>query len=384
MLALTAAALYTPLEIIENPLVLVEERTIVAVTSRATAGFPASAKHVDFGDGILAPGFIDIHIHGSAGHDVMQEDEQARNRMEQFLLRKGVTSYFPTTVAAPMDATLCALERMAYQIESAKHNPRRAQPLGIHLEGPFLSHARRGVHQPEDLQQPSVAAFDRFWQAARGHIRVMTIAPELDGAEETIAEASRRGVCVSLGHTDADLASAQAGIAAGARHGTHTFNAMRPLDHRAPGILGEVLSNAALSADIIADGVHVHPSVVRLFLEAKGAEKAVLITDGISAAGMPDGTYMLGPLRVEVKDGKCARNGILAGSVLTLDRAIRNVMEFGNWSLQQSVRAASLNPATVVEERNKGTVRPGADADLIALTTNGEVKGVVVKGEVIQ
>jgi N-acetylglucosamine-6-phosphate deacetylase len=187
---------------------------------------------------------------------------------------------------------------------------------------------------------------------------------------------------VSIGHSDADLAAARAGISAGARHATHTFNAMRPLDHRAPGILGEVLSNSNLSADIIADGVHVHPSVVRLFLEAKGEGRAVLITDAISAAGMPEGPYQLGGMDVEVKDGKVTRNGSLAGSVLTLDRAVRNVMQFGGWSLQPAVRAATRNPALAVGLKKKGILESGADADLVALSDKGEVRAVIAKGRV--
>lgn len=383
MLALTATALYTPTEQIERPVVLIEDGAVAELRTLTDVGLPPAARHIDFGDCVLAPGFIDIHIHGSAGHDVMKDDESGRVGMEKFLARKGVSGYFPTTVAAPLDTTLRALEYMADGIESAKHNSGRAQPLGIHLEGPFLSHARRGVHLPEDLMSPSVSAFDKFWQAARGHIRLMTIAPELPGAKEVIHEASRRGVCVSLGHSDADLDATRAGIAAGARHATHTFNAMRPLNHREPGILGEVLSNPAITADMIVDGIHVHPDVVRIFLAAKG-EGAVLITDAIAAAGMPDGTYMLGPLQVEVKNGKCERGGTLAGSVLTLDRAVRNVVTFAGWNLQQAVRAASLNPATVVGGLRKGRVSAGADADLVALSSDGQVRATIVRGEVIQ
>ena len=382
MLALTAKALFTPLEVIERPVVLIEEGAITNIATQSSSAIPASAQHVDYRDCVLAPGLIDIHIHGSAGHDVMQTDEQGRTRMEEFLAARGVTSYFPSTVAAPLDATLRSLEFLADGIESAANQPGRAQPLGVHLEGPFLSHARRGVHLPENLLKPSVETFDKLWQAARGHVRVMTIAPELDGARELINEANKRGVCVSIGHSDADLAAARAGIVAGARHATHTFNAMRPLDHRAPGILGEVLSNSNLSADIIADGIHVHPAVVRVFLEAKGPERAVLITDSISAAGMPEGNYQLGGMDVEVRDGKVTRAGSLAGSVLTLDRAVRNVMEFGGWALQQAVRAASLNPATVVAAKKKGTLQKGSDADLIALTDAGEVRATIVKGKI--
>ncbi|MGH9517472.1 MAG: N-acetylglucosamine-6-phosphate deacetylase, partial [Terriglobales bacterium] len=300
-----------------------------------------------------------------------------------FLAQHGVTSYFPATVTASQDATLSALEQLAARIEAAeKDDMTGARPLGIHLEGPFLSHARRGVHPPGDLVEPSVAAFDKLWQAARGHVRMLTIAPELNGAEEVIAEATRRGVCVSIGHSDATLDQARSGVKAGARHATHTFNAMRPLDHRAPGILGEVLTNNQLSADVIADGIHVDPTVVDLLFRAKGMEKFVLITDAISATGMPDGRYMLGTLEVELKDGRCTRDGNLAGSALTMDRAVRNVMKFAGLDLQQAVRAASLNPAKAVGIK-KGTIEAGADADFVVLTPSGEVRATVIKGVVV-
>ena len=380
MLVLTARALYTPLEKIDRPLVVVEDGVVVTVDSRSHGEIPAAAKRLDFDDGILTPGLVDIHIHGAAGYDVMQADAEGRSRIEKFLAHRGVTSYFPTTVTAPIDTIRRALEQLADGIEGATKHSDRAQPLGIHLEGPFLSHARRGVHPPENLLEPTLANFDRFWQAARGHIRVMTIAPELDGAAEVIAEATKRGVSISIGHSDADLKAARAGVAAGARHATHTFNAMRPLDHRDPGILGEVLSNPALTADIIADGIHVHPEVVRLFLQAKGPERAVLITDATAAAGMPDGKYWLGSLEVDVKDGKCLHDGKLAGSVLTLDRALRNAMEFSSWDLRQALRAATLNPAMVVNAARKGRIEPGADADLLVLSSDGQVRATITKG----
>jgi len=382
MLALTARSLYTPLEQIDRPLVVVEDGVVVTVGSRSDREIPAHAKLLDFADGILTPGLVDIHIHGAAGFDVMQADAEGRRRLQKFLASCGVTSYFPTTVTAPIATTLRALEQLADGIEGATKDSEGAQPLGIHLEGPFLSHACRGVHPPENLLAPTLDHFDRFWQAARGHIRVMTIAPELEGAAELIAEATQRGVCISIGHSAADLNAARAGVAAGARHATHTFNAMRPLDHREPGIVGEVLSNPALTADIIADGIHVHPAVVRLFLQAKGPERAVLITDATAAAGMPDGKYWLGSLEVEVKDGKCLHQGKLAGSVLTLDRALRNAMKFATWDLPRALRAATLNPATVANAAKKGRIEPGADADLVVLTSDGQVRATITKGVV--
>jgi N-acetylglucosamine-6-phosphate deacetylase len=240
------------------------------------------------------------------------------------------------------------------------------------------------MHPPADLQKPTLGAFEKLWQAARGQIRVMTIAPELDGAPELIAEATKRGVCVSIGHSDADLDQARKGVAAGARHATHTFNAMRPLDHRVPGILGEVLSNPRLTAEVIADGIHVHPTVIQLVTKAKGADGTVLVTDATAATGMPDGRYFLGLVEIEVKDGMCTHDGTLAGSVLTLDKAVRNVMSFADWNLQNAVRAASLNPARTAGAKNKGLLQPGADADLVVMSETGDVKATIVKGVVVE
>jgi N-acetylglucosamine-6-phosphate deacetylase len=383
--AFTATRLYTPLEEIQNPLLLVEDGLISEVSSRSGKELPGNVSLVDFGDAVLAPGFVDIHMHGGAGLDVMRASPSELPRLGKFLTTHGVTGYFPTTVAAPLDATCAALERLADAIEAsitANHGDSlQARPLGIHLEGPFLSHKRRGVHPPENLLTPTVAIFDRLWQAARGHVRVLTIAPEIPGALEVIAEAARRKVCVSIGHSDAELPIAQAAVKAGARHATHTFNAMRPLDHRDPGIIGQVLSDDHMSADIIVDGIHVAPPVVKLFLRAKGRERAVLITDAISATGMPDGRYQLGPIEVDVKDGKCTFGGSLAGSVLTMDRAVRNVIQFSHWSLRDAVRAATLNPAQAVGlSAHHGVLVQGANADFTVLTPAGEVLKTIILG----
>jgi N-acetylglucosamine-6-phosphate deacetylase len=377
-----AHRVFTPTEELRNALISVEDGRITRVWQQDEAEIPAEAKVVDFGDAILAPGFLDIHIHGGAGVDVMRAPACEVPRLGKFLASHGVTGYFPTTVAAPMDATCAALERLADAIESEQNgHPATAKPVGIHLEGPFLSHKRRGVHPPENLVSPTVEIFDRLWQAARGQVRMMTIAPELPGALEVIAEAARRKVCVSLGHSDAEMPIAQQAVRAGARHATHTFNAMRPLDHRDPGILGEVLTDNTLSADIVADGIHLSPAVVQIFLQAKGTERAVLITDAISATGMPDGQYQLGPIQVEVKDGRCTSGGSLAGSVLTMDRAVRNVTQFSNWSLRDAVRAATLNAARAVGTmKDYGTLVPGAPANFAVLNSRGEVLKAFVGG----
>lgn len=383
MIALTAARLYTPLETVEQPTLLLEGERVVEISSRKTQPLPKGVQQVDFPDSIFAPGYVDIHIHGGAGHDVMETDPAALPAVEQLLAKHGVTSYLPTTVTASGDHILSALDRLATAIENAEHEPprgRRARPVGIHLEGPFISFDRRGVHPPQDLLPPTLPVFERFWQAARGHIKMLTIAPELEGARALIAEAVRCGVCVSLGHSDAKLNDTRAAIEAGARHATHTFNAMRPLGHREPGIVAAVLTDPRLSADIIADGIHLDPTIVELFLKMKGPEAAVLITDATAAAGMPDGRYRLGWFEVEVKNGVCMADGALAGSVLTMDRAVRNVIKFAGWELQQALRLATLNPSRVVGLPNRGKLEAGGEADIVVLSPDGEVVTTFIRG----
>jgi N-acetylglucosamine-6-phosphate deacetylase len=381
--AFTARRLFTPTEEISRPLLVVENGRITQLSSRERENVARDTEIVDFGDTTIAPGYFDIHIHGGAGVDLMRAEASDISRFGKFLTKHGVTGYFPTTVAAPLDATCTALDRLANVIEAAQANgnSEEARPLGIHLEGPFLSHKRRGVHPPVYLVEPTVAIFDRLWQAARGHVKVMTIAPEIPGAMEVIREAAKRGVCVSIGHSDAEMPVAKSAVDAGARHATHTFNAMRPLDHRDPGIVAEVLSDDRMTADIIADGIHVAPEVVKIFLQSKGPERAVLITDAMSATGMPEGRYQLGPIEVEVKEGRATANGSLAGSVLTMDRAVRNVTQFSNWTLREAVRAATLNATRAVGMSGDfGVLTTGACADFTVLNSAGEVMKTIVGG----
>lgn len=380
---ITAERLLTPHQAIHAPLVIVEDGRISALESRSAVSSPQGAR-LDFPGLALAPGLIDLHIHGGAGHDVMEPDSHAQEAFERQLLRHGVTAYLPTTVTAPLEKILSALDRLGGRISQGANANRGARAIGIHLEGPFISHEKRGVHPPENLLQPSPAILDQFWEASQGTLRIITIAPEIAGACETIARGRSLGIIASLGHSNATLEEACHAISAGASHATHTFNAMRALDHRDPGLLGAILTNDAVTADIIADGIHVHPSMVSLFLKAKGAEHAILITDAISATGMPDGTYKLGGFDVEVKGGRCDYRGKLAGSVLTLDRAVRNVMQFTGCSLQKAVTLVTANPAKVLGISNeRGLLAPGRRADMVVLTPEGEVVHTIVAGEMV-
>ncbi len=236
--------------------------------------------------------------------------------------------------------------------------------MGIHLEGPFLSHAKRGVQPAEHLLAPDIATFDRLFDAAEGQVRLMTLAPELPGAVELAAHATARGVRVSLGHSDATAAETRAAIAAGAVSATHTFNAMRPLDHREPGILGIVLTDDRLYAELICDGIHNAPEMVKLWWRAKGEQRAILVTDAMSATGMPDGEYQLGGFAVQVANGRAMARGVLAGSVLTLDRALSNFLEFTGAPLEKALAPAHGEPGGDDRlqcriDRNRPTGEPG-------------------------
>jgi N-acetylglucosamine-6-phosphate deacetylase len=309
--------------------------------------------------------------------------------MQRFLASRGVAHYLPTTVTAPVDSTLRALDALANAIE-AEPQPLQARPIGLHLEGPFLSHAKRGVHPEAQLQTPSIALFDRFQQAARGHIRLLTIAPELPGGTDLIAHAIAHGVRCSLGHTNALTAEAIAGVEAGATSATHTFNAMRTLDHREPGVLGVALDDGRLYAELICDGVHVAPEMVRLWLKAKGPERAILVTDAMSAAGMPEGDYKLGELDVTVANGRAFLSGdhsrgkeTLAGSVLTMDRAVANVRTFTGCPLAVATRLASHNPAAMIGRPEITRLAPGSLANLNRFDTRGHLIATYIQGEIV-
>ncbi|HEX8925717.1 MAG TPA: N-acetylglucosamine-6-phosphate deacetylase [Terriglobales bacterium] len=378
--AITAAELYSADQRIANPLVLIEDGRIVSITSRIESDVPANARLLEFPDTALVPGYIDLHIHGAAGYDVMQASDDGLQRMARFLAQRGVSSFLATTVTAELSRLESAVAKIASQIDRWAVTSPLARPIGIHLEGPCISQARRGVHPREHVCNPSIELLDRMHRAANGTLKLITMAPELPGALETIREAVARGIKVSIGHTDGTAEDALAAIEAGATHVTHTFNAMRPLDHRAPGVLGVALMDERLSAEIIADGVHVDPRVIELFLRCKGLEHAVLVTDAISATGMPDGRYRLGEFEVTVVGLRAECDGRLAGSVLTLERAVQNVMQFANWRLARAVRLATTNPARVLGDAHIGRLEPGERADITVLSHTGEVLQSFIAG----
>ncbi len=376
------ARVLTPANEITDAGILVRDSVIEVVGPRAGMSLPAGAREIRATDKTAIPGFVDVHIHGAGGHDVMEGSKVALRGVSRKVAAFGTTSLLATTITASPDDTCRAAEGVAqYIAQQHASDERCAEVLGIHFEGPFISKARRGVHPQEWIQLPSADTLERFLQAAAGNARLLTIAPEVLGATPCIDTALKAGVVVSIGHTDATYEQARLAMAHGARSATHTYNAMRPFSHRDPGVIGAVLTSPEISAELIADGVHVEEGAMRLLLQAKGAERVILVSDGLSATGMPDGKYMLGSFEVTVSGGVCRNaEGKLAGSTLTLDRALRNIVGLGV-SLPKAVRMLTLNPASLLGiEFKKGSLRTGADADILLLDEGLHVTDVWTRG----
>jgi N-acetylglucosamine-6-phosphate deacetylase len=391
-----AGRILTPEEEITDGIIVVEGSKIAALGHRDEIRLPPDAVDYVAGGMTVVPGFVDVHIHGAGGHDVMEGNARALDRIASTVARHGTTSLVATTVTAPVDDTCHSLEGIARYIraheaieedagEDAKEAVHNAKPaaefLGIHLEGPFISKARRGVHPPDSIARPSVEIFQKFLDAADGLVKIVTVAPEIPGANELIEHAVAAKVVAAIGHTDADFAQTRAAIQAGARHAVHMYNAMRPFTHRDPGVIGAILTDPEITAEVIADGVHVDGAAIQVLLGCKGFDTVLLVSDGIAATGMQDGNYRLGNFEVTVKDG-VARNseGKLAGSTLTLDRALRELVAIGV-PLKDAVRMATILPARRLGlGGKKGMIAVGADADLVALTPDLRVSGVMTRG----
>lgn len=378
-----AARLFTPLEEVPDAAVVFEEGRIVSVGPRAEVVAPAGAREISARDATIAPGFVDVHVHGAGGHDVMSSTEEALGTIASTVARRGTTSIVATTVTAPPDETRRCLEGISRFILSPANRSAdvTAEIIGIHLEGPFISPARRGVHPAGAIANPSVALLDRYLEAAAGTVKILTLAPEIPGAMDLVERGYAKGLVVALGHTDATYEQARAAIFRGARHAVHVFNAMRPFAHRETGVLGAVLTDPSVTAEVIADGVHVDDPAIRLLLAAKGTDLVLLVSDGTAATGMRDGSYRLGTFDVTVSDGVCRnREGKLAGSTLTLDRAVEHMVRMGVPVLE-AIRMATYNPARRVGmEARKGVLAPGADADLVVLTPELKIANVFARG----
>ncbi|WP_281888614.1 N-acetylglucosamine-6-phosphate deacetylase [Paenibacillus sp. YYML68] len=344
---------------------------------------PAAERQCDAEGGYVLPGFIDVHVHGGAGYDFMEADRVGLDAITRFHAAHGTTSMLATTVTAPKCAIDEALSRLAdYVAEPMLH----AQLLGVHLEGPFISKKWPGAQHPAHIVPPQLCWLEEWTTRYPGLLRLQTLAPELEGAADYIRALREHGVVAACGHTDATYEQVQAAAELGLSHAAHTFNAMRGLHHREPGTVGAVLTEDRLTAEVIADGHHVHAAALRLLARAKGELGLVLITDAISAAGLGDGSYALGGLDVVVQGGvaRLKACGSLAGSTLTMDAALRYAVREAGIPLEAASRMASGNPARVLGISDiTGELREGAQADVVVLSRELDVRHVWVRGAML-
>lgn len=376
-LLLKHGEIYTQDEIIYDGDLLISEGKISNIGKNLSTD---DVEIIDVEGKKIVPGFIDIHIHGGVGHDTMDATYEALNAISIHLAKHGVTSFCPTTMTMDIPYILNALKNIN---ETMKKKTAGAQILGAYVEGPFISKEHKGAQDEKYIIPPDKNLFDEFLEIAGGNIKVIALAPEKDPDGSFVEHVTKKGVKVSLGHTNATYEEMKNGVEHGATIAVHTYNGMKGLHHREPGALGEVFLDDRIYSEVIVDFIHTHPASVKLLIKIKGTDKVILISDAMSACGLGDGEYKLGGQKVFVKNGEARlESGSLAGSTLTLDKAVKNITSLGV-PLFEACKMASLNPAKAIGvDDRKGSIEVEKDADIVVLNNDLTVYMTIIEGKV--
>ncbi len=359
-------------EIVEKN-VFIDGEKIIEISDKV----PSDEEIIDAHGLYVSPGFVDVHTHGRGGSDTMYPTFDDLNTISKATLKTGVTSFLPTTMTMPVEDIKKAIENVSMN----KDKVEGAQILGVHLEGPFFNKKYKGAQPEECMILPTIDNYLSFVGNHQEIVRKISIAPELEHSIDFIKYLQDKRTIVSLGHTNATYEEAQLAIDAGATSGTHTYNAMTPLTHRAPGVVGAVMINDSVYAELILDGVHVNYAAAKALLCAKGKEKVILITDSLEAAGLENGKYLLGNQDVYVKDGEARLiDGTLAGSIVSMNVAVRNAYQHLGLKLNEAVNLASYNPARSLDEDLLGEIKEGNYADIIFFDENIDIQKIMIKG----
>ena len=387
LVVLTNLSIYAEAEKIEQGYIVIENGKIKSIEkmTRFKEEDWKQAQVIDFPNGKkLIPGFVDIHIHGANNADAMDATPDALEIMAKTLPMEGTTSFLATTMTQPVEDIEKALANIGDYIASSSQEG-LAEIIGIHLEGPFISEKRAGAQPLDAIKKPDKDLFIKWQELSQDQIKLVTMAPEQQGGRELIQYLKSEGIVPSMGHSDAVYEEVLAAIEAGVNHVTHLYNGMRGLHHRDPGVAGGALLHPELITEMIVDGIHIHPSIVKLTYQQKGADAIILITDSMRAKWLEDGISSLGGQKVIVKEGKALlENGALAGSTLKMIDAIHNMMDYTDCSLEEAIQMASYNPARQIGLLDrKGSIATGKDADLVILNEKNEVELTICRGQIV-
>lgn len=378
--AIKNADIVTPFRIINRGSAVIEGKKISAIGSADEVTIPSKLRTFDCEGMILTPGFVDLLVHGGGGFGFADMSSESVEKISQFFFQHGTTGMLAALYSKSEKDLGEDVRRIVEFIKTSKSS----NIWGIHLEGPFINPEMHGAMKAEYLWKPEAEKWKRLYEASQGYIRLMTIAPELQGVEHVMRAAAKDAVVLSIGHSTADYQEVLNAIDNGAAHVTHMFNAMKPFHHRDPGVVTAALLHNELKVELIADGIHVHPAVMKLIYGIKGEGGILLITDAIRACGMPDGEYTFMDQQIFLKEKRAyLKDGTLAGSTLTMEQAVKNMVDLVQVPLPDAVRMASLNGAKVLGlEHHKGILAVGKDADLVVLDKNFEVQMTIYEGAI--